>query len=104
MSYQRGTDPTPAEPLGGRGRVQHVRQDVRVGHLALGTIACPGCDAPVVLQAGSASPADRLSCPVCGHAGHVRDFLTLASPGHPARPARVEVRVVRPGRFRVERA
>jgi hypothetical protein len=60
--------------------------------LATGTLACPACDAPVVLAAGPASPADPLGCPVCDHAGPVRDFLSLAVP---SRPARVEVRVVR---------
>lgn len=100
MSFERG--PEPADPSGREGRVQHIRQDVRVGHLALGTIACPACDAPVAIGPHAVSPAAPLRCPVCGHDGHVRDFLTLARPGHPARPARVQIRVVRPGRFRVE--
>lgn len=37
------------------------------------------------------SPADPLGCPVCSHAGAVRDFLSLAKP---TRPARVELYVV----------
>jgi hypothetical protein len=42
------------------------------------------------------APSDALGCPVCSHAGAVRDFLSLADP---TRPARVDVRVVhRPGR------
>jgi hypothetical protein len=41
------------------------------------------------------SPADPLGCPFCGHAGSVRDFLSLRAP---SRPARVVVRVVRPAR------
>ena len=60
--------------------------------LATGTLACPSCDAPVALAAGPASPADPLVCPICEHAGTVRDFLSLAAP---SRPARVEVRVIR---------
>jgi hypothetical protein len=62
------------------------------GRLATGTLACPACDAPVAPAAGPMSPADALGCPVCDHAGAVRDFLSLASP---SRPARVDVRVVR---------
>ena len=61
-------------------------------HLATGTLACPSCDAPVALAPGPAAPADPLGCPVCDHAGAVRDFLSLAAP---SRPARVDVRVVR---------
>ena len=60
--------------------------------LATGTLACPACDAPVALAPGPASPADLIGCPICDHAGAVRDFLSLAAP---SRPARVEVRVVR---------
>lgn len=59
--------------------------------LAVGTMACPECDAPVVPGPGGARPADALACPYCGHAGRVRDFLSLSPP---ARPARVAVRVL----------
>jgi hypothetical protein len=68
-------------------------EEIRPGHsglLAVGTLACPRCDAPV-------SPGDRaltlresIGCPFCGHAGVVRDFLSLATP---ARPAVVEIRL-----------
>jgi hypothetical protein len=36
------------------------------------------------------SPADDLSCGFCGHAGAVRDFLSL---GEPTRPTHVVVRL-----------
>jgi hypothetical protein len=42
------------------------------------------------LTSGPVSPSDALSCPYCGHAAAVRDFLTL---GSPSRPTRVVVRV-----------
>jgi hypothetical protein len=69
------------------GAFEHRR--VVVGRLGTGTLACPACDAPV-LTAGTVAAHDALDCPFCGHAAAVRDFLSLA---HPARPARVEVRV-----------
>ena len=43
--------------------------------------------------AGPMSPGDALGCGYCGHAGAVRDFLTM---GLPNRPARVTVRLVAP--------
>ena len=68
-------------------------EEIRPGHsglLAVGTLACPHCDAPV-------SPGDRpltlrepIGCPFCGHTGVVRDFLSLQTP---ARPAVVEIRL-----------
>jgi hypothetical protein len=84
-----------AEPLrpDSEGRVVHEeRRATRSSVVAVGTLACPSCDAPVALAAGPASPADPLVCPICDHAGTVRDFLSLAAP---SRPARVEVRVIR---------
>ena len=48
--------------------------------LATGSLACPGCDAPVMLAARSATPADALQCPYCDCAGPLRDFLSLAQP------------------------
>lgn len=67
------------------------RRERRSGHLATATLACPGCDAPVSPGPAPLRPADPLACPVCAHAGAVRDFLSLA---RPARAARVSVRVV----------
>jgi hypothetical protein len=66
------------------------RPAVRTGHLATGTLACPTCDAPVLLGAGRTSPADPIACGYCGHGAPARDFLSLAQP---TRPARVVVRL-----------
>jgi hypothetical protein len=94
MAFQRGidgSDPLRAEPVTRLGGTEEERRAARTGHLGHGTLACPACDAPVALGAGRVTPAEPLGCPFCGHAGAVRDFLSLAAP---ARPARVEVRVV----------
>ena len=61
----------------------------RSTRLAGGTLACPGCDAPVA-PVGRMSPADALACPFCAHGGPLRDFLSLVAP---SRPAHVEVHV-----------
>lgn len=84
------SEPMRAQPLGRIGGMQEERLAERSTVLAVGTMACPSCDAPV-LPAGPVAPADPLSCAFCAHAGRARDFLTLAAP---SRPARVEVRVV----------
>jgi len=68
--------------------------------LALGTLACARCDAPVAPTERSMSPADPLECPYCAHRGTVRDFLSLAPP---TRPARVVVRVSRRASARLHR-
>ncbi len=57
--------------------------------VASGTLACPGCDAPVALGAPVA-PSAAMECPYCGRFGAVREFLSL---GAPTRPTRVEVHV-----------
>jgi hypothetical protein len=83
-----------------RDGIQH--EELRQGHaglLAVGTLACPRCDAPVAPGERPLTPAERIACPYCGHAGAVRDFLSLAAP---ARPARVEVRLSASRRARVE--
>jgi hypothetical protein len=93
MEFDRGVgrpDPVPAGPVG-RGGAQEDRRVRPSTRLGAGTLACPSCDLPVALAAGRASPADPIGCPFCGHAGAVRDFLTL---GEPSRPAHVEVRVI----------
>jgi hypothetical protein len=77
--------------LEGAEEIRHFTRSARLGS---GTLACPHCDVPVALTGGPASPAEPLGCPFCGHAGAVRDFLSLAAP---SRPARVDVRVVLPG-------
>ena len=79
------------EPL----RAQPVQEERRLAHsgvLAVGTLACPDCDAPVAPD-GPLTPADPVACPFCGRPGRVRDFLSLAPP---TRPARVVVRVRAP--------
>ncbi|MEA2421092.1 MAG: hypothetical protein QOF55_191, partial [Thermoleophilaceae bacterium] len=57
---------------------------------AVGTLACPSCDAPVALGDTRVAPPDPLACPFCDHHAPARDFLSLAAP---VRPARVVVRV-----------
>ncbi len=92
MRFQRGadgSDPVPSDPTGSGIRI-HDERRTRATRLGVGTLACPHCDAPVAL-AGPVAPADPIGCPYCGHAGAVRDFLSLAPP---SRPARVVVRVV----------
>jgi hypothetical protein len=69
------------------------REDERSQIVAVGTLACPECDAPVAPGPAPLAPHDPLSCPVCSHTGRVRDFLSLAPP---TRPARVAVRVSLP--------
>ena len=94
MSLHRGiegSDPVGSEPIAGGAGPREIRPAVRSGHLAVGTLSCPACDAPV-LPAGVMSPSDPLGCGFCLHAGAVRDFLSLAPP---TRPTRVAVRVVR---------
>lgn len=76
------------------GRSATTRQPglrpARAGTVAVGTLACPRCDAPVAAGAGGLALTDRLSCPFCRHGAPVRDFLSLAVP---TRPARVVVRL-----------
>jgi hypothetical protein len=88
-----GSEPVRPDPVGRLSGTQEERRVERSLRLATGTVACPSCDAPV-LPAGVVGPADPIGCPFCGHAAAVRDFLSLAAP---ARPARVEVRVVPAG-------
>jgi hypothetical protein len=95
VSFQRGIDgsePVGPEAIGGVAGPVERRLEVRPQRLATGTLACPACDAPV-LPEGVMSPADPLHCGYCRTTGAVRDFLSLAPP---ARPTRVEVRLVRP--------
>jgi hypothetical protein len=76
-------------------RIHHLekRDDTRSRIVALGTLACPECDAPVAPGERPLLPPEPLSCPVCAHGAAVRDFLSLASP---TRPARVQVRITSP--------
>jgi hypothetical protein len=84
----------PRDPIRSPRGPEEIRRVGRSTALATGTLACPECDAPVSPGRRSLSPGDPLGCPFCGHAGAVRDFLSLAAP---ARPARVVVHVVAPG-------
>jgi hypothetical protein len=77
----------PVERLAGR---RERRTAETTWHMATGTLACPGCDAPVLPSPMGMSPRDAISCAFCQHAGAVRDFLSLAEP---TRPTRVVVRV-----------
>ena len=95
MALHRGIDgsePVRPDPVGRLDGTYEQRRDARFARIAVGTLACPRCDAPVALGGGPAAPADALACPFCEHDGFVRDFLSLAAP---SRPARVEVRVRR---------
>ena len=88
MAFQRdGSDPVRGERIG------RLDGEHRLGHstlLSAGTFACPDCDAPVAPGPHPLQPRQRVACPYCGHAGRVRDFLSLATP---TRPAHVEVRL-----------
>jgi hypothetical protein len=78
--------PEPIERLG--GRFERRRAESR--QLATGTLACPGCDVPVLPGPSGLSPSDQLECGFCGATGAVHEFLSLAPP---TRPTRVVVRV-----------
>lgn len=82
------------------GAEEEIRLVTDSRPVAVGTLACRECDAPVAL-AGAVSPAEPLTCPFCLHMGPVREFLSL---GQPTRPAHVVVRVTPRSRIRVARA
>jgi hypothetical protein len=86
-----GSDPANPERVERAAGLQEERRATRSPLLGKGTLACPECDAPVAPAGGPMSATDELGCPVCAHAGLVRDFLSLALP---SRPARVDVRVI----------
>ena len=91
MSLFRGIgDPDPDEVVARQG-VQEEQRRARTNLLAVGTIACPRCDAPVALPRQPLTPLDVLGCPYCDHRAPLRDFLSLDAP---SRPTRVAVRVV----------
>jgi hypothetical protein len=102
VSLHRGIDgsgPVDPEPVGRLAGPQEERRNERPWRMAVGTLACPACDAPVA-PTGTLRPAEPLVCPFCAHAGAVRDFLSLTAP---TRPARVEVRVVARPRWAARR-
>jgi hypothetical protein len=86
-----GSEPLRPQPIERPASGYEERRIARSQHLASGTLACPACDAPVAPSERPMSPADAVACPFCDHAGAVRQFLSLSTPG---RPARVEVRLV----------
>ena len=65
--------------------MHEIRPARRPGVLAEGTLACPGCDAPVAPPDGRAALHAAVACPYCARTGIVRDFLSLAAPTRPAR-------------------
>jgi hypothetical protein len=94
MSLSRGIgdpDPVGGGPVAGEGTVQEERRLARTSLLAVGTVACPRCDAPVALPVQPVTPVDVLGCPYCEHTAPLRDFLSLDAP---SRPTRVAVHVV----------
>jgi hypothetical protein len=95
--FRRGDDGT--DPLGRLGGPDEIRNVSRSSTLAVGTLACPTCDAPVS-PSGRLTPASALTCPFCGESGHVRDFLTL---GAPTRAAHVVIKIISPAEIRITR-
>jgi hypothetical protein len=87
-----------SERIGGLSGPEEIRRIGRSTTLAVGTLACPACDAPIAPGTARLGPASPLSCPFCGHDAHVRDFLTL---GAPTRPAHVVVKVIAPAQLRI---
>ena len=89
MAFERYSD--GAEPIRGEriGRL-HEEHQRRTRVMAVGSLACPRCDAPVAPGTRALAPSEPLMCPYCLHDAAVRDFLSLAAP---ARPAVVEVRI-----------
>jgi hypothetical protein len=94
VSLQRGidgADPTRPQPIEARAAAHEYRQAARPWRLGPATLACPTCDAPVSLGGRSVKLTAALDCPYCRHTAPLRDFLSLAAP---ARPARVEIRMI----------
>jgi hypothetical protein len=86
---REGDGRPPLDPVGRGAGMEEVRV-ADATHLAHGTLACPGCDAPVAPPLRALAPAEPLGCGFCGRGGAVRDFLRL---GAPVRPTKVTVRV-----------
>lgn len=94
VSVLRGIGGSPYDPGGPAARRVAVheeeRRTARSTRLGIGTLACPSCDAPVLLGSHPRAAGHPLACPFCAHAAPLREFLSLAAP---SRPARVVVRV-----------
>jgi hypothetical protein len=94
-----GSEPLRAQPVSAPAGAHEERRAARPWTLGPATLACPTCDAPVSLGGRSVKLSAQLDCPFCRHVAPVRDFLSLAAP---ARPARVEIRMI--PRVRASRA
>src|SRR6476659_3527396 len=90
MGLHRGIDGSePVRP--GLDEVAYLeRRAARTSVVAVGTFACPSCDAPVALGGVRVSPPDPIDCPFCDHRDAAREFLSLEPP---VRPTRVAVRI-----------
>jgi hypothetical protein len=86
-----GAEPLRPQPVERLAGPEERRHDRGAWELAVATFGCPTCDAPLLPDDAGMAPSDPVSCGYCGHAGVVREFLSLEQP---ARPARVVVRVV----------
>jgi len=94
VAFQRGidgSDPARPQPIEARAGAYEYRHASRAWRLGPATLACPSCDAPVSLGGQSVKLTVQLDCPFCRHAAPARDFVSLATP---ARPARVEIRMI----------
>jgi DNA-directed RNA polymerase subunit RPC12/RpoP len=98
VSFLRGIGDSGHNTTGAAARFVrpsvHLRRDTRTATLCEGTLACARCDAPVSAGGQALTMTTELVCPFCAHRAPVRDFLSLAAP---TRPARVVVRLTRPG-------
>jgi DNA-directed RNA polymerase subunit RPC12/RpoP len=95
VSFLRGFDGSEGarpEPVARGPGIQEERRATRTTLVAIGTLACTHCDAPVAPGPKPMAPSDPLECPYCEHRGTVRDFLSLKAP---PRPARVAIRIAR---------
>jgi hypothetical protein len=79
-STSGSTDPRRTRPAASPIGHHEERSAARPWHLATGSLACPACDAPVVLTRQRARTTDALQCPFCDCSGALRDFLSLAQP------------------------
>ena len=66
----RSTDRARPAPAGRAAQRRHEHRHTQsTWHLATGTLACPGCDAPVLPSPDGMSPRDLISCGFCGELG-----------------------------------
>ncbi|MEA2143652.1 MAG: hypothetical protein QOI64_2082 [Solirubrobacteraceae bacterium] len=86
-----GSDPARPQPIEARAGAHEYRHASRPWRLGPATLACPTCDAPISLGGRSVKLTAHVDCPFCRHTAPLRDFLSLAAP---ARPNRVEIRMI----------